>query len=144
MFAGQGGVIPPQDVAQVSANWPTGKVDPRMGVYMSQAQQKWAITPVANAGGYPGSPYFKITIAGTERTLAATEGAELVVLPAFSGASEQLWRFDELADGSWRIMPKTIPNSKEPMALSAVGASFSTLAKFDPASQKQRWLLRTP
>jgi arabinan endo-1,5-alpha-L-arabinosidase len=144
MFAGQGGVIPPQDVAQVSATWPSGKVDPRLANYMSQAQQKWAITPAANAGGYPGSAYFKITIAGTERTLAATEGAELVVLPGFTGAPEQLWRFDELADGSWRIMPKAVPNSKDALALSAVGSSFATLAKFDPASQKQRWLLKTP
>jgi arabinan endo-1,5-alpha-L-arabinosidase len=144
MFAGTGAVIPPQDVAQVSANWPSGNLPCRMANYMCQAQQKWAVTPVANAGGYPGSPYFKITIAGTERTLAATEDAELVVLPAFSGAPEQLWRFDQLADGSWRIMPKSVPNSKETLALSAVGSSFATLARFDPSVQKQRWLLKTP
>ena len=143
-FAGVGGVIPPQDVAQVSAKWPAGPVDSRMANYLSQAQQKWAITPVANAGGYPGSPYFKITIAGTDRALAATADAELVVLPAFTGAPEQLWRIDQLIDGSWRIMPKVVPNSKEPLALSAVGASFATLAKFDPKSDKQRWVLKTP
>ena len=68
---------------------------------------------VANAGGYPGSPYFKITIAGTDRALAATADGELVVLPAFTGAPEQLWRIDQLADGTWRIMPKSVPNSKE-------------------------------
>ena len=144
MFGGTGGVIPPQDAAQVSANWPVGNVDIRMANYLCQAQQKWAITPVANAGGYPGSPYFKITIAGTERTLAATQSAELVVLPAFSGGSEQLWRFDQLADGTWRIMPKTVPDSQEPMALSAVGSSFATLSKFDPKSEKQRWQIKTP
>ena len=48
---------------------------------MSQAQQKWTITPVTGGGGYPGSPYFKITIAGTDRTLAATAEGELVVVP---------------------------------------------------------------
>jgi arabinan endo-1,5-alpha-L-arabinosidase len=68
----------------------------------------------------------------------------LVVLPAFTGAPEQLWRFDQLADGSWRIMPKAVPNSQQPLALSAVGASFATLSKFDPKSDKQRWLLKTP
>jgi arabinan endo-1,5-alpha-L-arabinosidase len=118
-----------------------------MGNYMCQAQQKWTIEPVTSAGGYLGSPYFKITIAGTNRTLAATEDAELVVLPAFSGGPEQLWRFDQLADGSWRIMPKAIPNShnsKAPLVLSAVGSSFATLAKFDPQGEKQRWLLKTP
>jgi arabinan endo-1,5-alpha-L-arabinosidase len=144
MFGGTGAPIPSQDVAAVSANWPAGSIDARMGVYLNQAQQKWTITPVPNAGGYLGSPYFKITIGGTERALAAAADAELAVVPAFTGAPEQLWRLDQLADGSWRIMPKAIPNSKEPMALSAVGASFATLAKFDPASDKQRWLLKTP
>jgi arabinan endo-1,5-alpha-L-arabinosidase len=144
MFGGTGSPIPPQEASQVSANWPAGNVDARMATYLCQAQQKWTIAPVANAGGYPGSPYFKITIAGTDRALAATENAELVVLPAFTGAPEQLWRLDELADGSWRIMPKAVPNSREPVALSAVGSSFATLAKFDPTSDKQHWLIKTP
>ncbi len=111
---------------------------------MCQAQQKWAIAPVPNAGGYPGAPYFKITIAGTDRALAATEDAELVVLPAFTGGPEQLWRIEQLPDATWRIMPKAIPNAKESMALSAVGASFATLSKFDPKSDKHRWLIKTP
>jgi arabinan endo-1,5-alpha-L-arabinosidase len=81
MFGGQGSPIPTQDVAEVSVNWPAGKLDARMSNYLCQAQQKWAITAVPNAGGYPGSPYFKIAIAGTDRALAATEDAELVVLP---------------------------------------------------------------
>jgi arabinan endo-1,5-alpha-L-arabinosidase len=144
MFGGIGGVIPPQDVAQVSTNWPAGNVDIRMANYMCQAQQKWTVTPVANAGGYPGSPYFKITIAGTDRTLAATEDGELVALPTFTGGPEQLWRIDQLTDGAWRIMPKAVPNSKDSLALSAVGSSFATLARFDPASDKQRWLFKTP
>jgi len=144
MFAGTGAPIPPQDAAQVSANWPAGDIGARMANYLCQAQQKWAITAVSNAGGYPGSPYFKITTAGTDRALAATEDAELVVLPAFTGGPEQLWRIDQLADGSWRIMPKSVPNSKEALALSAVGSSFATLAKFDPKSDKQHWLIKTP
>ena len=144
MFAGTGSPIPPQDVAEVSKNWPPGKLDARMANYLSQAQQKWAITAVPESGGYPGSPYFKIAVAGTERTLAASEGAELVVLPEFTAGPEQLWRIEQLSDGSWRIMPKSIPNSKESLALSAVGSSFATLSKFDPKSDKQRWLLKTP
>jgi arabinan endo-1,5-alpha-L-arabinosidase len=144
IFAGIGRPIPTQDVAEVSTKWPAGNVDVRMGNYMCQAQEKWTIEPVADAGGYLGSPYFKITVAGTDRTLAATEGAELVVLPAFTGGPEQLWRFDQLADGSWRISPRALPNSKEPLVLSAVGSSFATLARFDPRGEKQRWLLKTP
>jgi len=136
--------IAAQDAAQVSGNWPGGPVDVRMAPYMVQAQQKWTITPVDDAGGYPGSPFFKITIAGTDRTLAATSESELVVLPAFTGAAEQLWRIDQLTDGTYRLMPKAIPNSKEPLALSAVGSSSPTLAKFRPDSDRQRWLIVTP
>src|SRR5947209_8580752 len=144
MFAGTGAPIPPQDVNQVSANWPKGNIDVRMGTYLLQAQQKWTIAPAPNAGGYPGAPYFKITIAGADRTLAATPDAELVVLPAFTGAPEQLWRVEQLPDATWRIVPKSAGNSKEPLALSAVGNSFATLSKFDPKSDKQRWLIKTP
>src|SRR5512143_40088 len=43
LFAGTGGVIPPQDPAAVSTAWPKGNVDVRMANYMSQAQQKWTI-----------------------------------------------------------------------------------------------------
>ena len=144
MFGGTGAPIPPQDVAEVSKNWPTGRIDVRMANYLCQAQQRWTIATVPNAGGYPGSPYFKITIAGTDRALAATADAELIVLPAFTGGPEQLWRIDQLADGSWRVMPKSIPNSKDALVLSAVGSSSATLAKFDPKSEKQRWLFKTP
>lgn len=144
MFAGTATPIPDQNVAEVSKNWPSGNVDVRMATYLSQAQQKWTIASVANAGGYPGSPYFKLTITGTDRTLAATTDHELVVLPAFTGAPEQLWRIEQLPDGAWRIVPKSAGNGKEPLALSAVGASFATLSKFDPKSDKHRWLIKTP
>jgi len=134
--------IPPQNVAEVSTNWPAGKIHARLANFLDQAQQKWTFTALTNAGGYPGAPYFKITIAGTGRTLAATGDAELVVAAAFTGAPEQLWRIDQLADGTWRIMPKAVPNSKEPLALSAIGSSFATLSKFDTKSDKQRWVLK--
>jgi len=137
-------VIPPQDPATVDKNWPEGTVPAGMANYLAEAREKWQITPVPDAGGYIGGPYFKIVIAGTTRALAATTDAELNVVPVFTGAPEQLWRFDQLADGTWRIMPKAIPNWSAPMALSAVGASFATLDKFNPASDMQRWLLKTP
>jgi arabinan endo-1,5-alpha-L-arabinosidase len=136
--------VPNQDAAQVGTAWPGGLVNARMAPYMLQAQQKWSITPVDNAGGYPGSPYFKITIAGTERALAATADAELVVVPAFSGGPDQLWRIDQLTDGTYRLMPKAVPNSKGPLALSAIGSSMPTLEKFNGGSDRQRWFLKTP
>ena len=115
-----------------------------MSPYLLQAQQKWTVTPAPNAGGYPGSPYFKITTAGTDRALAATEGGDVIALPSFTGGPEQLWRIDQLADGSYRVMPKVIPNTQAPMALSAVGGSMPTLAGFKPDSDRQRWLFKTP
>jgi arabinan endo-1,5-alpha-L-arabinosidase len=148
MVNARGGFGPPkgpvspvaaQELSQVQANWPDGNLDVRIGDFMVRPHQKWTISAVADAGGYPGSPYFKIAIAGTDRTLAATAGGEVVALPAFTGGPEQLWRIDQLTDGTYRIMPKSVPNSKEPMALTAVGASTPTLAKFDPKSDKARW-----
>jgi arabinan endo-1,5-alpha-L-arabinosidase len=144
LFGGTGGVIPSQDVAQVSKNWPTGDIAARLGNYMVQAQQKWTVAPAPNAGGYLGSPYFKITIAGTDRALAATPDAELVTLPAFTGGPEQLWRIDQLTDGSYRIVPKSQANAKEPLALSAIGTRSVTLTKFDPKSDKHRWVFNNP
>lgn len=136
--------IPDQDVAQVAGNWPAGPIDLRMSPYLVQAQQKWTITPVANVGGYPGSPYFKITVVGTDRALAATADGEIVGLPAFTGGPEQLWRIDQLTDGTYRIMPKAVPNSTARLALSAVGSSTPTLAGFASRSDRERWLLKTP
>jgi len=147
--AGRGGgapqpPVPAQEAAAVSAGWPAGPVDVRMAPYLLQAQQKWRIAPVANAGGYPGSPYFKITIAGTDRALASTPEGELVVLPAFTGGPEQLWRIDQLADGTYRLMPKASTGATAPLALSAIGSSKPTLAKFRSDGDRERWLLRTP
>jgi arabinan endo-1,5-alpha-L-arabinosidase len=136
--------VPAQELAQVQANWPAGTIDLRIGDFMSRPHQKWTITSVADAGGYPGSPYFKIVIAGTDRALAATADNDVVTVPAFSGAPEQLWRIDQLIDGTYRIMPKSIPSSQEALALTAVGRSTPTLAKFDPKSDKARWSFKRP
>jgi arabinan endo-1,5-alpha-L-arabinosidase len=136
--------VPSQVLADVIKNWPAGDIEVRIGDFLSRPNQKWTITPVADAGGYPGSPYFKITIAGTDRALAATADAEVVTVPAFTGKPEQLWRMDLLTDGTYRIMPKVVPNSSEPMVLTAVGGSTPTLAKFDTKSDKSRWNFKTP
>jgi arabinan endo-1,5-alpha-L-arabinosidase len=131
--------IPDQDVADVLENWPDSSVVTRLGDYMLQAHQKWTITPLANVGGYLGSPYFKITIAGTDRALTATEDGEVIVKPVFTGEPEQLWRIDQLIDGTYRIMSKAEHKTLGPLALTAVGVSTPSLAKFDPDSDKSRW-----
>jgi arabinan endo-1,5-alpha-L-arabinosidase len=136
--------IPAQELAQVQANWPPGNIDLRIGDFMSRPHQKWTITPVANVGGYPGSPYFKIVIEGTDRALAATADNDVVTVPSFTGAPEQLWRIDQLIDGTYRIMPKSVSGSQELLVLTAAGRSTPTLARFDPKSDKARWNFRKP
>ena len=136
--------VPAQDAAAVSKDWPTENIDVRLANYLIQAQQKWNVAPAPDAGGYLGSPFFKITIAGTDRALAATKDGELITVPSFTGASEQLWQIDQLSDGTYRIMPKAIPESKDRLALSAIGNSSVVLSKFDPKSNKQHWNFKAP
>ena len=93
----------------------------------------------SDAGGYPGGPYYKIVIEGTDRALAATAEADLITVPTFSGSPEQLWRIDQLTDGTYRIMPKVVPNSKEKLALVSSGDSTPALAKFDMNSDNSKW-----
>ena len=134
--------VPGQQLADVIKDWPSGDIAVRMGDNMVRPHQKWTITPVDSVGGYLGSPYFKITITSTNRTLTATAEREVVTVPEFTGKPEQLWRIDQLIDGTYRIMPKEVPNCKEPLALIAIGARSLTLATFDPNSDNSRWNLK--
>ncbi len=136
--------LPNQTLAQDSAAWPAGTIDVDLNDYMVRPHQKWTITPVDNAGGYPGAPYFKITVAETDRTLTATADGSVVALPSFTGAPEQLWRIDQLTDGTYRIMPKSVPGSSEPLALTATGASSLALLKFDPHNDRTKWSFKEP
>ena len=131
--------VPSQELADVIKTWPTGNIGVRIGDYMFRPHQKWTITAVPDAGGYLGGPYYKIVIAGTDRALAATADAEVITVPAFTGAPEQLWRIDQLTDGTYRIMPKVVPNSKEKLALVSSGDSTPTLGKFDMNSDNSKW-----
>jgi len=133
-----------QTLEQDSAKWPADKIAVDINDYMVRPHQLWTITPVPDAGGYPGDPYFKIMIDGTDRVLAATADADVQAVPTFSGAPEQLWRIEQLIDGTYRIMPKGTPNSGEPLALTAIGASTPALIKFDPKSDRAKWNFRKP
>jgi arabinan endo-1,5-alpha-L-arabinosidase len=135
--------VPSQELADVIKSWPAGDIGVRISDYMFRPHQKWTISQVSGAGGYLGAPYYKIVIAGTDRALAAAADAELVTVPTFTGAPEQLWRIDQLTDGTYRIMPKVIPNSGEKLALVSSGDSTPTLAKFDMNSDNSKWNFRT-
>ena len=131
-----------QKLEDVIGTWPTGNIDIRIGDYMVRPHQRWTITAVPEAGGYLGGAYYKITIEGTNRALAATADKEVIAVPEFTGAPEQLWQIDQLTDGTYRIMPKEIPGCTEKLALISVGDSTPTLGKFDMNSDNSKWNFR--
>ncbi len=131
-----------QKLEEVIDGWPKGNIPVRIGDYMFRPHQRWTITPVPESGGYLGGPYFKIVIAGTNRALAATEDVEVTTVPEFTGADEQLWRIEQLIDGTFRIMPKAIPgksgiNTK--FVLYSIADSTPTLAEYDFKSDNSKW-----
>lgn len=132
-------VHPNQKLEDVIGTWPEGPVDARIGDWMNRPHQRWTITAVPEAGGYLGGQYYKIQIECTDRTLAATEGAEVIVVPEFTGAPEQLWRMEQLIDGSWRIMPKAVPGCDREYVLTSIADSTPTLAKWDFNNDNCKW-----
>ena len=135
-------VHPNQKLEDVIGTWPEGPVDARIGDWMNRPHQRWAITAVPEAGGYLGGQYYKIQIEGTDRTLAATEGAEVVVVPEYTGAPEQLWRVEQLIDGSWRIMPETVPGCDGEYVLTSIADSTPTLARWDFNNDNCKWIFK--
>jgi arabinan endo-1,5-alpha-L-arabinosidase len=131
--------VPSQELADVISTWPAGNIGVRIGDYMFRPHQKWTITAAPDSSGYLGGPYYKIVIAGTDKALAATADAEVIAVPAFTGAPEQLWRIDQLIDGTYRIMPKVVPNSNQKLALISIGDCTPTLAPFDMNSDNSKW-----
>jgi arabinan endo-1,5-alpha-L-arabinosidase len=128
-----------QTLEDVIDTWPQGNINVRIGDYMFRPHQKWTVTSVPDAGGYLGGLYYKIVIEGTNRALVATADAEIVTVPEFTGAPEQLWRIDQLTDGAYRIMPKKVPGTDRKPVLVSVGDSTPTLEKFDMNSDNSKW-----
>ncbi len=131
-----------QNLDEVKSTWPEGKSRVRIGDYMFRPHQKWQIIAVPEAGGYLDNPYFKIVIEGTNRALAANSDCEVETVPEFTGADEQLWRIDQLTDGTYRIMPKAIPGTDKKLALISAGDSTPSLGKFDFNSDNSKWNLK--
>lgn len=102
----------------------------------------WKISAVREAGGYLGAPYFKITIAGTDRSLTVTDDLELSTTQTFTGNDNQLWRIEQLTDGTYRIMPKRLPGHTEintEYVIYSIGDSSPTIAKYDFSSDNSKW-----
>ena len=75
-----------QTLEEVAGTWPAGDIGVRTGDYMFRPHQRWTISAVPDGGGYLGGPYYKITIEGTDRALAATADREVSTVAAFTGA----------------------------------------------------------
>ena len=75
---------------------------------------------------------------------SATGDKRVLAQPTFTGAPEQLWRIDQLTDGTYRIMPKQPLDARGPVALVAIGASTPVLARFNPDDDSGRWTFKKP
>ncbi|MBR6142343.1 MAG: family 43 glycosylhydrolase [Bacteroidaceae bacterium] len=134
--------LPNQTLAEVIGTWPKGNIPVRLSDYMFRPHQHWTVIPVAEGGGFLGGQYCKIVIEGTDRALAATEDLELTATEQFNGADEQLWRIEQLTDGTYRIMPKRIPGQEglnTTYCLYSSGDSTPTLACYDFGSDNAKW-----
>ena len=137
--------IAPQPLDSVINTWPKGDIALRCSDYMFRPWQQWTISPVESAGGYLSNPYFKITIAGTNRALTATANLELTTTPEFTGDDSQLWRIEQLIDGTFRIMPKRIPGQEgvnTRYVIYSAADSTPTLAEYDFQSDNSKWNLK--
>ena len=139
-------VLPNQKLEDVIKGWPEGEIPVRQSDYMFRPWQRWTITPVPEAGGYLGGPYYRIVIEGTERALTATANLEVTTLPVFTGKPEQLWRIEQLTDGTYRIMPKAIPGQEglnTRYVLYSIADSTPTLAPYDFSTDNSKWNFRS-
>ena len=132
-----------QKLSDIEGGWPEGEIAIRIGDYMGRPHQKWSIEAVPEAGGYLGGQYYKIVIDGTTRALEATADREVIAAPEFTGADSQLWRIEQLTDGTYRIMPKAIPGCDEQLVLVSVADSTPSLGVFDMDSDNSKWNFRT-
>ena len=138
-------VLPNQKLEDVIGTWPKGNIPVRCSDYMFRPWQRWTITPVPEAGGYLGGPYFRIVIEGTERALTATANLEVTTVPSFTGKPEQLWRIEQLTDGTYRIMPKAIPGQQglnTRYVLYSIADSTPTLAPYYFCTDNAKWNFR--
>ena len=130
-----------QTLAQVQNSWPAGDIAVRCSDYMFRPWQKWQLEPTGK--GTIAGPLFTIRIEGTNRALTATDKLE-VITKDFANLDEQLWRVEQLTDGTYRIMPYVIPGQgkNQKYCLYSAGDSTPTLAEYDFKSDNSKWNLR--
>jgi arabinan endo-1,5-alpha-L-arabinosidase len=130
-----------QTLQQVQGSWPTGDIAVRCSDYMFRPWQKWELA--ATGKGTITGPLFIIRIEGTNRALTATADLELTT-KEFADLDEQLWRVEQLTDGTYRIMPYVIPGKgkNQKYCLYSAGDTTPTLAEYDFKSDNSKWNLR--
>lgn len=131
-----------QKLEDVINTWPKGDLEVRLSADIFRPNQNWEIQAVPEAGGYLGGPYYKIIIAGTNKALEATADKDVRAAENYTGADEQLWRIDMLTDGSYRIMPKSVPGTSEELVLISIADSTPTLGIFDYYDENCKWNLK--
>lgn len=133
-----------QTLAEVQGSWPEGDIAVRCGDYMMRPWQQWQVVPVPEKGGTICGPLYTIRISGTNRALTATNKLE-VVTKELADLEEQLWRIEQLTDGTYRIMPYVIPGQEgknQKYCLYSAGDSTPTLAPYDFKSDNSKWNFR--
>ena len=133
-----------QTLGEVIGTWPDANVPVgvRCSDYMFRPWQKWQLTPTAK--GTITGPLYTIRIEGTNRALTATADLELTA-KEFADLDEQLWRIEQLTDGTYRIMPYAIPGQEgknQKYCLYSAGDSTPTLAEYDFNSDNSKWNFR--
>ncbi len=127
-----------QTLEEVQDTWPKGDITVRCSDYMFRPWQKWQVVPT-DRGTITG-PLYVIRIAGTNRALTATANME-VTTKELASLDEQLWRIEQLTDGTYRIMPYAIPGKgkNQKYCLYSAGDSTPTLAEYDFQSDNSKW-----
>ena len=131
--------IPCQTLDEVQASWPAGDIAVRCSDYMFRPWQKWQLTPTDK--GTIAGPLYTIRIEGTNRALTATANLELTT-KELADLDEQLWRVEQLTDGTYRIMHYAIPGQQgknQRYCLYSAGDSTPTLAEYDFNSDNSKW-----
>ena len=131
-----------QTLEEVQGGWPEGDIAVRCSDYMFRPWQIWQLAPTDK--GTVAGPLYTIRIAGTNRALTATANME-VTTKDFAGLDEQLWRVEQLTDGTFRIMPYVVPGQEgrnQKYCLYSAGDSTPTLAEYNFQSDNSKWNLR--
>jgi len=109
--------------------------------YFVRDYQKWTITPAG--GGF----YKIINVANgnvLENGLGLVGYGEAVDVVPFTGADVQLWKIDQLADGSYRIVPQGGINKLALTTTIKIKPGNGIALQSFTGDDTQRWVITEP